>query len=129
MTSSEVLAHFDPNLPIVLSRDPSAYGIGAVLAHRLPDGSERSVGYVSRTLAPSEANYSQIEKEGLACIFGVKKFHAYLYGHHFTLYTDHLPLKSLFKEHTNIPVQASGRIQRCSLLLASYEYTIAYRPT
>ena len=129
LTSSEVLTHFDPNLPVVLSCDASAYSIGAVLAHRLPDGSERPVGYVSRTLAPSEAKYSQIEKEGLACIFGVKKFHAYLYGHHFTLYTDHLPLKSLFKEHSNIPLQASGRIQRWSLLLTSYEYTIAYQPT
>ena len=40
-----------------------------------------------------------------------------------------MPLKSLFQEHTNIPVQASGRIQQQSLLLALYEYTIAYRPT
>ena len=56
------------------------HGIGAVLSDRLPDGSERPVGYVSRTLASSEANYSQIEK-GLACVFGVKKFHAYLYVH------------------------------------------------
>ena len=111
LTSSKVLAHFDPKLPIVLSCDASSYGIGAVLAHNLPNGLERPVGFVSRTLSSSEANYSQIEKEGLACIFGVKKFHAYLYGHPFILYTDHLPLKSLFQEHTNIPVHASGQIQ------------------
>ena len=96
LTSSKVLAHFDPKLPIVLSCDTSLYDIGAVLAHKLPDGSEIPVGYVSRTLSSSEANYSQIEKEGLACVFGVNKFHAYLYGHPFTLYKDHLPLKSLF---------------------------------
>ena len=43
--------------------------------------------------------------------------------------SDHLPLKTLFQEHTNIPVHASGRIQQWTMLLASYEYTIAYRPT
>ena len=104
LTSSKVLAHFDPKLPIVLLCDTSSYGIGAVLAHKLPDGSERPVGYVSRHLSSSEANYSQKEKEGLACVFGVKKFHAYLYGYPFILYTDHLPLKGLFQEHTKIPV-------------------------
>ena len=108
LTSSKVLAHFDPKLPIVLSCDTSSYGIGAVLAQKLPHGSDRPVGYVSRTLSSSEANYSQIEKERLACVFVVNKFNAYLYGHPFTLYTEHLPLKSLFQEHTNIPVHASG---------------------
>ena len=67
-----------------------------------------------------------MEKEGLACVFGVKKFHTYLYGHPFTLITDHLPLKSLFQEQKNVPVQASAHIQRWALLLASYEYTIMY---
>lgn len=129
LTSSQILVHFDPKLPLIVACDASNYGIGAVLAHQFPDGSERPIGYVSRTLSAAEVNYSQIEKEGLACVFGVKKFHSYLYGHPFTLYTDHLPLKSLFNEKSNIPVQASSRIQRWSLLLSSYEYTIAFKPT
>ena len=116
LTSSKVLAHFDPKLPIVLLCDASSYGIGAILAHKLPNGSKRPLGYISRTFSSSEANYSQIEQEGLACVFGVKKFHTYLYGHTFTLYTDHLPSKSLLQEHANIPVHASGRIQQWSLL-------------
>ena len=77
----------------------------------------------------AEVKYSQIKKEALACIFGVKKFNSYLYGHPFTIYTDNLPLKSLFKENANIPVQAAGRIQHWPLLLASYQYSIVFRPT
>ena len=75
MVSSRLLVHFDPNLSITLACDASNYGIGAVLAHTLPDGSEKPIAYASRTLNPAEKNYSQLEKEGLACVFGVKKFY------------------------------------------------------
>ena len=80
--------HFDPKHPIVLACDASAHGISAVLSHRFTDGSEKPIGFVSRTLTDTEKKYSQVEKEGLACVFGVSRFHAYLFGHKFTLVTD-----------------------------------------
>ena len=102
LLASDVLVHYDPKLELVLSCDASSYGVRAVLSYRMPDGTERPVGF--------EKKYSQIEKEGLACVFGVKHFHNYLYGHHFTLCTDHKPLLSLFNEQKAISTQASGRI-------------------
>ncbi|KAJ8042549.1 hypothetical protein HOLleu_13634 [Holothuria leucospilota] len=68
-----------------------------------------------------------VEKEGLACVFGVTKFHQYLYGQQFTLVSDHKPLMSLFNEKKGIPQMASGRIQRWALTLSAYDYKIKYR--
>ena len=86
LLSSQLLVHFDSSKELVFACDTSQYGISAVLAHRMPDNSEQPIGYVSRTLSKAEQNYSQIE-EGLACVFGVKRFHSYLFGHHFYLIT------------------------------------------
>ena len=62
LASSDVLIEYNPALPIRLAADASAYGIGAVIAHVLPDGSERPVAFASRTLSASERNYTQVER-------------------------------------------------------------------
>ena len=108
LTSSSLLK---PDLKLVLAWDASAYGLGAVLAHKYPNGTERPIGYASRSLSKVEKNYSQIEKKGLACIFGVNKFRLCLLGHSFKLITDHKPLLSLFHEHKPTSCQASAHIR------------------
>ncbi|KAK3726335.1 hypothetical protein QZH41_008960, partial [Actinostola sp. cb2023] len=127
LQSAELLVHFDPTKELILASDASNYGIGAVLSHNARDGSERPIGYVSRSLNTAERGYSTIEKEALAIVFGVKKFHQFLYGHKFTIKTDHKPLEGLFSEKKGVPQQASPRVQRWALTLAAYEYTISYK--
>ena len=78
LTSDSLLVHFNPDLGLVLMCDASSYGIGAVLAHRMPDGTKRPIGYASRSLSAAQRNYSQLEREALTLVFGVQRFHSYL---------------------------------------------------
>ena len=128
LISSQVMAHYDPHKPLVLAVDASGNGLGAVISHT--DGvNENPIAYASLTLTPAEKNYSQIEKEALAIIFGVTKFHSYLYGRMFTLITDHKLLTTIFGPKKGIPVLTASRLQRWAIQLSSYQFDIKYRAT
>ena len=129
LSSAPVLVHYDPELPIRVAGDASAYGIGAVISHLMPDNTEQPIAFASRTLSSAECNYAQVEKEALSLIFAIRKFHQYLYGHHFTLVTDHEPLTVILGPKRAIPALSAARMQRWALLLSAYSYTILFRPT
>ena len=92
MMSAEVLIHFDLQKKILLACDASPYGVAVVLSHELEDGSDRPIAYASCTLTPAERNYAQLRKEGLAVVFGVTRFHMYLYCKEFSILSNHKPL-------------------------------------
>ncbi len=124
--SAPILAHYDPNLPVILATDSSCYGLGAVLSQIQKDGSERPIGYASRTLSKSEVGYSVVDKEALGIVYGVKKFNQYVYGRKFTLVTDHKPLLSIFGPKKGLPAYAASRLQRYALFLTNYDFDIKY---
>lgn len=80
LSNDGVLVHYHITKPLQLAYDASPYGVGAVLSHILEDGTERPMAFASRTLSPSEKGYDQLKKETPAIVFGIKKYHKYLYG-------------------------------------------------
>lgn len=129
ITSDELLTHYDPTRPVRLACDASPYGIGGVLSHIMKDGSERPIAFASRSLTSAERNYAQIDREALSLVWGIKKFHHYLYGRQFTLVTDHQPLVSIFNPRKGIPVMSATRLQRWALFLAAHSYEIEFKGT
>lgn len=129
MNSKLVLTHYDPNKKLVVAADASSYGIGASLMHEFSDGSLHPIIFASSSLNPAEKNYSQIEREALALVFAVKKFHYYIYGRRFKLQTDHKPLLAIFGSKSGIPAYTASRLQRYALRLLAYDFEIEYVKT
>ena len=78
----------------------------------MKDVTYRPITFKSRKLSSAERNYSQLDKKALAILYGVKKFHKYLFGRFFVIHTDHKPLITLLGVGKAIPAIASPRLQR-----------------
>lgn len=127
LSSEDTLIHFDNAKPVVLTCDASQYAVGAILAHTMEDGTEKPIAMGSRTLNKTERNYGQIDKEAAAIMFGLEKFHQYIYGRHVLIYTDHKPLLGIFSPNKAIPQVLSPRMMRWALKLNSYDYELQYK--
>jgi len=80
------------------------------------------VAYASRTLTDVERRYSQTEKEALAVVWACERFHIYLYGKLFTLYTEHKPLELIYSPKSKLP----PRIERWALRLQPYTFKVVH---
>lgn len=117
MTNAPVLKYYSSTEPITISGDASQAGLGTVL---LQNG--KPVAYGSKALTETEKNYSQIEKEMLAIVFGLKKFHTYVYGRSdVTIETDHLPLVRIMDKPLH---QVPLRLQKMRMALQHYDFNI-----
>uniref|UniRef100_A0AAG5DRQ5 RNA-directed DNA polymerase n=1 Tax=Anopheles atroparvus TaxID=41427 RepID=A0AAG5DRQ5_ANOAO len=129
LSSELLLTHYDPKKEIIVAADASSVGVGATISHRMDDGSLKVVQHAARALTKTEAKYSQPDREGLAVIYAVTKFHRMLFGRKFTLQTDHVPLIRIFGSRSGIPVYTANRLQRRALTLLRYDFSIEYVPT
>ena len=107
----------------ILQTDASEKGLGRVLSQVGEDGKERVIAYASRTLKNSERNYSAHKLEFLALKWCVsERFHEYLYGRHFKVYTDNNPLTYIL---TSAKLDATGH--RWVAALALYDFKLFYK--
>ena len=83
ISKNVTLPYFNPGSETTLQTDASKKGLGAVI---LQDS--RPVMFTSRAFTGSERNYQNLERQCLAMIWGMEKFHYFLYGKQFTLETN-----------------------------------------
>lgn len=126
LCSDRVLTLFDPNLPLNLTTDASPTGVAAILSHCV-EGNERPIAYASRSLTQAEMNYSQLDREALAIIFGVTHFHNYLIGKHFNLITDNQPLSRILHHNKALPQMTSARLLRYASFLSGFNYSVNFK--
>ena len=118
--SDTTLRYFDPSLPVTIQVDASQVALGAAL---LQNG--KPVAFDSKALTNTKCRYAYIEREMLAAVFGVERFHTYVYGQSFTIESDHKPLESISRKNL---ADTPAWLQCMMLCIQGYDFTIHYCP-
>lgn len=122
LTHTPALAFADPNKPYILHVDASFDGLSAVLNQKSPQ--LRPITFASRKLSPAEKNYPVCQLEFWSLKWAVvDKFHDYLYGARFTVYTDNNPLTYVL---TTAKLNTTGH--HWLAVLTTYDFDIKYKP-
>ena len=93
ISAKSCVKYFDPTKPTTLEVDSSTKGLRAAI---LQDG--QPVAFASKALNSAQSNYPNTDREMLAVVFGINRFHRYLYGRPFRVITDHKPLEMISKK-------------------------------
>ena len=128
-SSSETLIHYDDNLPLVLTTDASPYGLGACLSHKVTEDGKtilKPLYYASCSLKPSEKNYAQVDREGLAVFWATKYFRQFLQCRSFELHTDCSALKRIFGPKNDLGGCASSRLNRWAAALSGFDFQVVH---
>ena len=116
------LTSIDENLPFVVECDASDVAISATL-----NQGGRPVAFMSRSFQGSEIHYPAVEKEATAIIEAVRKWSHFLSRQPFVLITDQRSVAFMLDNRKRTKIK-NNKIQCWRLELASFCYTIKYRP-
>ena len=120
------MGYFDIRKETSVVVDASPVGLSAILSQNTPNVDDaRVIAYAIRALSPVETRCSQTEREAPAIVWAVEHFHMFLFGHRFTLVTDHKPLEIIYGTTKSKP---SARIERWVLRLQPYTFNVVYKP-
>ena len=114
------LPYFDRNKETTLQTDARKKGFGAVILQE-----EQPIYYALRALTSAEKNYQNLKCEAQVAVWGMEKFHYFLYGRKFILQTDQKPLVSIFRKHM---IDVSPRIQRIPIRAWQYDFEPQHIP-
>ena len=120
LREAPTLAYFDITKPVSIQTDASKDGLGVCLMQNA-----RPIAYASRSLTATEQRYAQIEKELLGIVFGLERFHQYVYSKPVTVFTDHKPLVNVVEKDLS---KITGRLQLLLLRTIKYQPTVKYLP-
>lgn len=120
IASATSLKFYKEDEPLFVQTDSSKSGLGCCLYQ-----SGAPIAYASRALTRTEQHYAQIEKELLAVVFALERFHDYTYGRPVTVFSDHRPLVAIVKKP--IP-DLTPRLQRLRLRLLRYNFSLLFQP-
>jgi hypothetical protein len=123
MLDDVVLDRPDPDKPFIVSTDWCKHGIGAVLAQLDDQGRERPVAFLSKKLTGAQLRYDATSGEALAVLYAFDKWRSYLYGRHFTLYTDHGALREIFFKSE----PKSDKLTRWANRLLAFDFEVKHR--
>ncbi|MCH83963.1 transposon Tf2-1 polyprotein, partial [Trifolium medium] len=118
MVSLPVLGIPNFELSFDVTTDASGLAVGAVLSQNA-----HPLAYFSKKLCPRMQAASAYEREMYAITSAVKKWHHYLLGRRFRIFTDQKSLRGLLSQHIQTPAQ-----QRWLTKLLGYDYEIYYTP-
>ncbi|XP_055602843.1 uncharacterized protein K02A2.6-like [Uranotaenia lowii] len=122
------LGYFDPNDTTELYVDASPVGLGAVLVQKNEQKEPRIISYASKGLTKAERVYPQTQREALSVVWAVEKFYAYLFGMHFTIFTDHKTLEYIYGGKHHEGKRACSRAEAWALRLQPYDFSVKYIP-
>ena len=120
VSMTTTLRYFDADKPVTLQVDASKIGLGAAIFQ-----DDVPVAYASKALTDTQNQWTNIEHEAYALVFGYEQFHTYLYSRHFKIESDHKPLKQII--HKN-PADTPARLQRMMMQLQPYDFKLKFRP-